>query len=66
MVTWSTSIPRSTSSSSMSREILACGNAAADGLPSCFREQINRRRRHPEEGFLDYLIAAEHEGGRLY
>jgi pimeloyl-[acyl-carrier protein] synthase len=62
---WSADLGRGLQISATSPEIIARGNAAADGLNRYFRELIDQRRRRPEEGFLDDLIAAEHEGGRL-
>jgi cytochrome P450 len=63
--TWSADLGRGLVISAASEETTARGNAAADGLNQYFRELIAARRAHPQDGFLDDLIAAEHEGGRL-
>ncbi|OLT12771.1 hypothetical protein BJF78_23815 [Pseudonocardia sp. CNS-139] len=62
---WSADLGRGLQIATATPEVTSRGNAAAAGLGDYFRGLVADRRRVPAEGFLDDLIAAEDEGGRL-
>ena len=62
---WSADLGRGLHIATATPEVISRGNAAAGGLTEYFREFVAARRETPAEGFLDDLIAAEDEGGRL-
>jgi cytochrome P450 len=61
--TWSAHLGRGLDISAATPEIIARGNVAADRLNEYFRGIIAERRKVPQNGFLDDLIAAEADGG---
>jgi pimeloyl-[acyl-carrier protein] synthase len=62
---WSTNLGRGLVLSAMSPEVVLRGNEAAAGLNEYVCALIAERRRSPQGGFLDDLIAAEDESGKL-
>ena len=63
--TWSVDLGRGLQITNLNPEVIKRGNAAAAGFNAYFAELIAARRANPAGGFLDDLISAEHEGGRL-
>jgi cytochrome P450 len=63
--TWSADVGRGLQITTATPEIIAKGNAAAAGLAEYFQELVASRRRNPEHGFLDDLIAARDGDHRL-
>jgi cytochrome P450 len=63
--TWSTDLGRGLVISVMSPEVVARGNEAAARLNDYVCALIAERRRSPQCGFLDDLIAAEDASGKL-
>jgi cytochrome P450 len=63
--TWSTDLGRALAISSISPEIIARGNEAAEHLDDYFLEVIADRRMNSRDGFLTELVAAEDESGKL-
>jgi cytochrome P450 len=63
--TWSTDLGRGLVISAMSPEVVARGNEAATRLNEYVCALIADRRHSPQGGFLDDLIAAEDESGKL-
>lgn len=63
--TWTDAIGRSLQFTTMTPEILAAGNEAADRLTEYFRSLVAERRVTPQDDLLGALIAAEDETGRL-
>ena len=63
--TWSADLGRGLQITNLNPEVIARGNAAAAGFNEYFTELFAARRETPGHGFLDALLTAEHEGGRL-
>jgi pimeloyl-[acyl-carrier protein] synthase len=63
--TWSTDLGRGLVISAMSPEVVVRGNEAAARLNEYVSALIADRRHSPQGGFLDDLIAAEDESGKL-
>ncbi len=63
--TWTDAIGRSLQFTTITPEILADGNEAADRLTEYFRSLVAERRIQPRDDLLGGLIAAEDETGRL-
>jgi cytochrome P450 len=62
---WTDAVGRSLQFTTMTPEILADGNEAADCLTQYFRALVAKRRIKPRDDLLGALIAAEDEAGRL-
>jgi cytochrome P450 len=63
--TWSADLGRGLQITNLSPDVIARGNAAAAGFNEYFTELFAVRRAAPGDGFLDDLLAAQDEGGRL-
>ena len=63
--TWSTDLGRGLVISAANAEVVLRGNEAAQRLSDYVHELISERRSKPQGGFLDDLIAAEDESGKL-
>jgi cytochrome P450 len=63
--TWSADLGRGLQITNLNPEVVARGNAAAAGFNDYFTELFAARRETPGDGFLDALLAAEHEGAKL-
>lgn len=63
--TWSADLGRGLQITNLTPEVIARGNAAAAGFNEYFTGLFAVRRENPEGGFLDDLLAAQDEGGRL-
>lgn len=63
--TWSADLGRGLQITNLTPEVVERGNAAAAGFNAYFTQLFAQRRANPGEGFLDDLLAAEHEGGKL-
>lgn len=62
---WSTDLGRGLVISAIDTEVVLRGNEAAQRLSDYTHELIAERRTTPQGGFLDDLIAAEDESGKL-